>query len=263
MLEVFLVTLRESVEIMLLLVAVALYLPRADRGPLVRCLLVGTLAGLVAGAGLAAVFARGFSLFIDAVLTLLFGCFLAWMAAGMLSSNGRISRWARVSVELWAERLGWPLAMTVLSAVLACREAFEVGFFAQHHAGTIGAPAAVAAVVAGIVAALLLPVAGSMLGLRAQLGFAFRISALVLSYFALSMMVEGLFDVAMLSGWLGGWLGDDLPGTVGARADAGRGLLVALLMVLPLYFIARDWWVETEPAARPGRRDGPLEDKLR
>lgn len=255
MLEVFLVTLRESVEVMLLLVAVAMYLPRADRAALFRCLLAGTLAGLAAGAGLAAVLARGFSPFVDAVLTLLFGCFLAWMAAGMLSSKGRIARWARFSVELWAERLGWPLAVTILSAVLACREAFEVGFFAQHHAETIGAPAAAAAVVAGIVAALLLPLAGSVLGLQAHLGLAFRISALVLSYFALSMMVEGLLDVAMLSGWLG----DGLPvhgEATGSRS--GQGLLVALLMILPLYAIVRDWWVEAAP---PGdRAPVPRED---
>ena len=239
MFDVLLVTLREMAEIAVLLVAVAAYLPATRRPELLVRLGMGALAGLVGGASAAAWLNRVFEPLADAVLTLSFGGFLAWMAAGALTSDGRIGRWIRASVDLWAERLGWPIAVMAVAAVVTFREAFEIAFFTLHHADANGWSEAMTGLAGGLLTALLLPLIGLVLGIRSHLALAFRASALLLSYVALSLVVGSLFEIAGLSGWFG----HDAPGV---QAQTGKDLLIALFMVVAVFFIVRDWWIEAD-----------------
>ena len=129
MLNVWLVALREAVEALLLLVATAAYLPRSNRPELLLRLSAGALVGAAAGTLVAFWTSRSFGPLAHALFTLAFGIFLAWMAAGTLTSKGRIGRWIRDRVDLWAERLGWPIAVFVVAAAVIFREAFELGFY--------------------------------------------------------------------------------------------------------------------------------------
>lgn len=247
MFDVFFVTLREALEVILLLAAIAAYLPAARRPELLRMLGVGAVIGSAIGIVVSAGVSRSFDPLIDAVLTLLFGVFLAWMAAGMLASESRIGRGIRASIDLWAERLGWPVAVALIAAIVTFREAFEVGFFVLRHADANGWQTALTGSAFGLTAALLLPLAGSLLKWHAHLALAFRISALLLSYFALSIVVGSLFEIAALSGWLGSGPIDALV----AQAETSRALLIGMLMLIPVFFILRDWWTEIDGAPVP------------
>lgn len=124
MFSVFLVALREAVEVLLLLVATAANLPPGQRPRLLRRLGLGAIVGAVVGVHTAVWMSRAFDPWAHAVLTLAFGLLLVWMAAGSLTSNGRIGRWIRDRVDLWAERLGWSIAVTAVAAMVTFREAF-------------------------------------------------------------------------------------------------------------------------------------------
>lgn len=256
MLSVLLVTVREAVEVLLLLVATAAYLPPTQRPRLLRRLGAGAFVGALAGAQSAVWMARAFDPWAHALLTLVFGVFLVWMAAGSLTSNGRIGRWIRDRVDVWAERLGWPLAVAAVAAMVTFREAFEVAFFTIHQAEQIGWPQASSGLIGGLLLAALLPLLLLAIDIRAHLAFVFRLSALLLSYVGLGMVIGGLLEVASIAGWIE---------TNGGSADStvSEGLLVAMLMLIPVYFIVRDWWTETEDATLervPGVEDLPRRD---
>ena len=108
----------------------------------------------------------------------------------------------------------------------------------------------------GLLLAALLPLLLLAIDIRAHLAFVFRLSALLLSYVGLGMVIGGLLEVAEIAGW------------VEAESAAGGGrfserLLVAMLMLIPIYFIVRDWWTEAEDATLerlPGVEDPPRRD---
>lgn len=248
MLNVFLVALREAVETLLLLVATAAYLPSSRHGSLLLRLAGGALVGTAAGVQAAVWMSRVLNPLAHALMTLAFGIFLAWMAAGTLTSNGRIGRWIRDRVDLWAERLGWPVAVFLVAAVVTFREAFELGFYAMHQAKLVGWGDTAVGVAGGLAAAALLPFLLFLLDLRSHLALVFRISALLLSWLALRMVVSGLVELAHLAGWI-----EHDGGAIGSRLS--ESLLMAMLMLVPIYFIVRDWWTEAEdPVERQAER---------
>lgn len=248
MLNVFLVALREAVEALLLLVATAAYLPASRHRALLTWLATGALVGTAAGAQVAFWMSRVLEPLAHAIVTLAFGVFLVWMAAGSLTSNGRIGRWIRDRVDFWAQRLGWPLAVFAVAAVVTFREAFELGFYALHQARLIGWGDTAVGLVAGMLAVAILPFLWFMLDLRPHLALIFRISALLLSWLALRLVVSSLVEVAGLVGWI-----EADGGFVGSRFS--EHLLIVMLMLVPIYFIVRDWWIEAEdPAPGPVER---------
>lgn len=108
-----------------------------------------------------------------------------------------------------------------------------------HQARLIGWGDTTLGIIGGLLSAALLPLLLFRVELGAHLAFVFRISALLLSYLALDMVVSGLLELGAIVGWN---LADgEEPGN-----SFSQGMLVAMLMLVPIYFIVRDWWTEAE-----------------
>ena len=131
-----------------------------------------------------------------------------------------------------------------------------MAFYTVHQAVQIGWSQAFTGLAGGLLLAALLPLLLLAIDIRAHLAFVFRLSALLLSYVGLGMVIGGLLEVAEIAGWV----------EAGSAAGGGRfseRLLVAMLMLIPIYFIVRDWWTEAEDATLervPGVEDPPRRD---
>ena len=261
MLEVAFVSVRDTAEVLILLLALSTCLTRrralmrmrgdpAGSMPPGLLLGIGALLGIVPGIVLPLALASGTDPTASALVDLAFGLFLVWMAAGVLTTDRRIAGSIAAMLDLWMDRIGGLLTAAGLAALVTFREVFELVYFASRRVDQLGWTSIGLAVASGMLGAVLIPLVAWRLRARLPLGTLFRLSGLVLAYFAIDMIVDSLLALGRLAILAGGHAGQG----VGWLESLERPL-TAVLMLLPIYAFVRDWWLETD-SGRRGRRTG-------
>lgn len=251
MFEVFLLTLRELAELLLIVDALNSYLHRSGRAELNTHVIRGTLAGVALGVTLTLVLvavAAPLDPRVQALITIAFALGVLALASGMFSSARVIRSRLHASLDMWIESSHAPLAVMGLAAFMALRETLEVTLFvhAMGHGQDPGQ--AIYGVMLGTAGAGLLALAYRSIQARIGLLAAFRLSAMVLSLLVIQLLLKGmgalLSSYATVSG-SAGWVTLLTPFLEGGE---WHGWACLSLMLFPATLMARQWWFETEAA---------------
>ncbi|WP_454722495.1 MULTISPECIES: FTR1 family protein [Cupriavidus] len=247
MFDVFFVTLRESVELSLILASLRAYLASEGRGHLAANVKAGVLLGLSLASLLLLFAARlGADPRVESAVSIVFAVAMMLMAVSMLASASAISAGVDVSVSTWLDHASGPLAVAGFTALAVTREAFELALFLRSLHAEVPPAHMATGVVLGFAAVPLLWLAYRRVSHRARLFAVFRLSALLLALMSVETLLSGLgaFVVAHAerhpqSAWTavaGRYLGDEW-----------HAMLCVILMLAPACIFARGWWHEAAP----------------
>jgi FTR1 family protein len=244
--DAFVVVLRESAELILILASLVACLRTAKAGRLLPWVAVGTGIGLLLGAGLSLwLIASDIDPRWSAGLTFVLAVGVLLMVSTMLVTANAIRSRTQALVEVWLERPSAPLVMMAFSTVVAFRETLEVGLFLRSQWLRAEGVDVLGGAALGLAGVVCLAVASRKLSTRIGLLTAFRLSALVLSLLSIQMMLGALAEFAHASTEAG--VGVHLWALAAPALPEGRwyGWLCAALMSVPVAFVLRSWWRES------------------
>lgn len=244
--DAFVVVLRESAELILILASLAACLRSAKAARLLRWTAVGTAAGLVSGAGLSLwLIASDIDPRWTAGLTFVLAVGVLVMVSTMLVTANAIRTRTQALVEIWLERPAAPLVVLAFSVVVAFRETLEAGLFLRSQWLRADGADVLGGAVLGLVGVACLAVASRSISTRIGLLAAFRVSALVLSLLSIEMMLGAIAEFGQASAAAG--IGMQLWALAAPALPEGRwyGWLCAALMSVPVACVLRSWWRES------------------
>lgn len=245
MLDAFAIALREFAEMALIIGALCVYLRQAGRARWLPAVAWGCVLGAVP-AGVATLYLIDSALGARAEAWLETGMALGVlaMATGMVASAGTIRGRVAQLLEDWLNRapVAAMLAIVGFVALVVFRELLEVGVFVQAIASRAGHDDALLGLALGTAAAALVVPLWKWVRWRSGLLLAFRASALLLSLFAVRLLLHGISDLAKLHLPLAGE--GEWPSVAARFLEGGaqQGWTSALLMGLVLLHAARNWW---------------------
>ncbi|MEC5399535.1 FTR1 family protein [Uliginosibacterium sp. H1] len=250
MLDMFFLVLRECAETLLILGALWTYLQQSGHAALRSDVRTGAACGLAAAAvviGWLALMPRGSSL--ESMLNLFFAAGILAMATGMASSAQAIQGRVSSLLDIWLDHAWARWAIRIFSALVVLREAVEVGIFARAQMAVSEMHELVAGSLLGLACAMALLPVYRTLGARVQLLALFRLSALLLSFFAVQLLVSSAVDLYQR---LPGVRNDPQALAFAAPLSHGSGwylAVCALLMIPVVTRVARNWWFEAATTA--------------
>ncbi|MBI4536640.1 MAG: DUF2318 domain-containing protein [candidate division NC10 bacterium] len=262
MLEAMVVTLREGVEVALVVGMLLAYLRKTERGALTRYVLWGLGAAVLASLLGAALFQRygvdpenetleGALMFLAAGLV---GSLALWMWRTGRSLRGRLEQRLEAAVGPVGGATGGgraALGVFAVSFLLVLREGVETVLFLAALTGTIGANPLYNALGGGL-GLLLAALFGYLLvqgSVRVNLQRFFGLTGLVLALLVAKLVAGGLhefFEVGLIPSspfWLA---------VVGLFTREATSLLILILLIaLPALYVATEGWRMPAPAPAP------------
>lgn len=251
MFDAFAIALRECAEMALIIGALCVYLRQAGRAQLLPAVAWGALLGAVpALVATLHLIGSGLAPRTEALLETGMALGVLVMATGMVASAGQIRGRVSQRVDAWLHRAPLLAALGVVGfvALVVFRELLEVGVFVQAIASRSGAEDALLGLALGAAAAALVVPLWQWVRWRSGLLMAFRASALLLSLFAVRLLLHGVSELARLS-WPegeGAWSALLEPLLEGGAHHAWPS---ALLMGAVLLHAARSWWFQARTSS--------------
>lgn len=252
MLDAFAIALRELAEMALIVGALCVYLRQAGRAALLLAVAWGGVLGAVPALA-ASVYLIDSALSPGAEAWLETGMALGvlTMATGMVASAGTIRGRVSQLLDDWLNRAPGVAMLAVVGfvALVVFRELLEVGVFVQAIASRAGHEEALLGLALGTAAAALVVPLWKWVRWRSGLLLAFRASALLLSLFAVRLLLHGVSDLARR--YLPPAGEDEWPSVAMRFLEGGpqQGWTSALLMGLVLLHAARSWWFQARSSS--------------
>ena len=195
--QMLLVTLREGIEMFLIVAIAAAYLRKTGRSALLSAVGWGTASAVaisvVLGTWLAEVAVRPIW---EAMLSLVAAVLVISMVLYMLSAAKHLRRDIGVKLEAAAERPGrgaW-LAVFLFVVLMITREGMETAFITASLFRQTGTVEFVLGALVGLTLAALLAVAWSRYGHRVDLALFFKVTSVFLVLFALQLLVYAFHE---------------------------------------------------------------------
>jgi high-affinity iron transporter len=196
--QMLLVTLREGIEMFLIVAIAAAYLRKTGRSALLSAVGWGTASAVaisvVLGTWLAEVAVRPIW---EAVLSLVAAVLVISMVLYMLSAAKHLRRDIGARLEAAAERPGrgaW-LAVFLFVVLMITREGMETAFITASLFRQTGTLEFVLGALVGLTLAALLAVAWSRYGHRVDLALFFKVTSVFLVLFALQLILNAFHEV--------------------------------------------------------------------
>ncbi|CAN5524108.1 hypothetical protein BH10PSE18_BH10PSE18_16070 [soil metagenome] len=247
MYDAFLVTLRETAELLLIAGAMCAYLNRAGRPGMKRNVAAGMALGIGAAFCFTFLLPRAASIDPrwDPSFTVIAAIGVLIVALGMAASTQRIRTRIQLAMEGRLDKPGAGLFIVGLAALLALREGLEVLVFLRAFQARAGEGGILPGMACGLLAAGLCAVAWRSFGAQLRLPLVFRLSAVMLVFLSVELLVAGVTDLLRVQAAIDHR--DALTEVVApfARGGAWHLRLCLLLMVAPVLHIASGWWRET------------------
>ncbi len=254
-----LITLREGLEISLVIAIVLAYLSRSGRQQLFRPVWIGAISAMVVCAIAGVAFDRLAGDFtgrteqaVEGTLALVAASVLTWMIFWMRKHARGMSGSLHTKIDGAADRSHTAVALVAFAAV--AREGFETALFLSSARvnGTSGASVVVGGFI-GLVIAAGIGVVVYRSGNRVNLRRFFQVTGALLILFAAGLFAKSMHEFRELlsvEGWLGGsawnvtsgafgkgWFNDFLAGMFGWAPDADRiRPLAYVLYLIPVGF---------------------------
>ena len=195
--QMLVVTLREGIEMFLIVAIAAAYLRKTGREALLPAVWWGTAgavaASLVLGLWLAEVAVRPFS---QGVLALIAAVLVTSMVIYMLKAAKRMREDIGARIESAASRPGagaW-LGIFLFTLLMITREGMEFAFVAASIASQAGNAALLVGAFLGLVLAGLLATAWARYGHRVNLGLFFQVTSIFLILFVLQLLLYAFHE---------------------------------------------------------------------
>ena len=195
--QMLMVTLREGIEMFLIVAIAAAYLRKTGRGALLPAVWWGpaaaATASLVLGVWLAEVAVLPFR---QGVLALIAAALVSSMVAYMLKAASRMRREIGERLESAAQRPGtaaW-LGVFVFTLLMITREGMEFAFVAASLVRQTDAAGLVAGATLGLAAAALLALAWARYGHRINLRLFFQVTSIFLVLFVLQLLLYAFHE---------------------------------------------------------------------
>lgn len=243
MFQAFLIIGRESVELLLVCLALREWAFHAGRPELVRWIAAGVPVGLAAAAAvIAALPPSGMNEWVDIALTCGFGLSIALLSCGTMASMSGIGAHVTARFDAFLARPSAGLPVLAFVAFSALREALESFLLLRFVAASHGAEAVAWGLVLGIVACALLAAAWRTLEANRRTHIVFRLTAVVLFVLGAQMILEALAEV-LVRGVAGGEL-TRLGRALSPYLENGdrQWMLCVALAAIPLVAWTRAWW---------------------
>ncbi|OUM01999.1 hypothetical protein [Variovorax sp. JS1663] len=243
MFQALLIVGRESVELLLVCLALREWAFHAERPALVRWIAAGVPVGLAAAAAVIAMLPpSGMNEWVDIALTCGFGLSIALLSCGTMASMSGIGDHVAARFDAFFARRAAALPVFLFVAFSALREALESFLLLRFVAANHGTEAAAWGIVLGLVACALLAAAWGTLEGNRRTHIVFRLSAVLLFVLGVQMVLEALAE-ALMRGVAGGAL-TQVGRALSPYLENGdrQWVLCAALAVIPLAVWMRAWW---------------------
>jgi high-affinity iron transporter len=195
--QMLMVTLREGIEMFLIVAIAAAYLRKTGRATLLSAVWWGAAAAVTASVVLG-VWLAEFSVlpFRQGVLALIAAALVASMVIYMLRAARRMRIEINKRLETAARQPGaaaW-LGVFLFTLLMITREGMEFAFVAASLTQQANAPALVSGALLGLVAAVLLAVAWARYGHRVDLRLFFQVTSIFLVLFVLQLLLYSFHE---------------------------------------------------------------------
>ncbi|MFP4222977.1 MAG: FTR1 family protein [Phycisphaeraceae bacterium] len=244
MFESFIISLREGIEVALIIGLIWVYLRKTDRPQLIPAV----LWGLAAGVGISVLLAVGIQqldlsgAIVEGTMMFVAAAFVGTMVIWMMSQARSVGKQIRDRVEKAASRptsagAAWGLA--AFTAVMVAREGFETVVFLAtiwkgRDAGELGMMLAYLGVAAGLGLAAAFAVAFIRGSVHIDLARFFRITGILLMIFIVQVLAYGMheYDEAGLMNWM-----PDSAMSVIHQIAANNVLFILAIVAIPVLML--------------------------
>ena len=193
--QMLVVTLREGIEMFLIVAIAAAYLRKTGREALLPAVWWGTAGAvatsLVLGVWLAEVAVKPFS---QGVLALIAAVLVTSMVIYMLKAAKRMREDIDARIESAASRPGAWLGIFLFTLLMITREGMEFAFVAASIASQAGNEALLVGAFLGLVLAGLLAAGWARYGHRVNLGLFFQVTSIFLILFVLQLLLYAFHE---------------------------------------------------------------------
>ena len=243
MFEAFVVVVRETCELLLILLSLSLAARRAGRPSLIQWALAGVAVGFAGGAVIvAALPPTGMNEWFDIALTFGFGLSLALVSCGAMASLSGVGAQATRVLDAWVAHPSAGIVVLVFAAASALREALEALLLIRFVSAQEAAADVAWGVALGLASCTLLALAWKALQARRGTRWAFRLSALILFVLGAQMVIEAVAET-LVRGVGGTWFSRLGYAMLPYLEHGDRSwVLCVVLATVPLALWARAWW---------------------
>lgn len=243
MFQAFLIVARESIELLLIVIALREWARQAQRSGLEPWIAAGVLAGFAAAAAIVATLpASGMNEWLDIALTCGFGLSIALLSCGTMASMAGIGMHATSMLDAWFAQRSASVPVMAFVAFSALREALEAALLIRFVAAGNPLEDVVWGIALGLVACALLAAAWQVLATSRHTQTVFRLTAVLLFVLGIQMMLEAIAEI-LLRGVAGPQLTRVGYAMLPYVENGDRyWQLSAALATIPLIVWVRAWW---------------------
>ncbi|WP_077002987.1 hypothetical protein [Variovorax sp. KK3] len=243
MFQAFLIVGRESIELLLVCLALRQWAYHAGRPALVRWIAAGVPAGFVAAAAVvAALPPSGMNEWLDIALDCGFGLSIALLSCGTMASMSGIGAHVTARFDAFFARRAAGLPVLAFVAFSALREVLEAFLLLRFVAVNNGTEEVAWGIALGLVACALLAAAWRTLEANRRTHIVFRLTAVLLFVLGVQMILEALAEVLMRG--VAGVELTQLGRALSPYLENGDRywMLCTALAAIPLLVWVRSWW---------------------